>query len=336
VAGGVFGDLLKTAVMTTAHFLTTAWQGNPWVIAASAATLIIYGVSQWGRLQLRAGWLLAGVLLFYLTLASPIDTLADGYLFSAHMLQHLLLLLLVPALILLGLPAVDGPDPGLRKVLMRLGMSALVNSTTGRLVQKRRQVAALPNGLRPENRPAASFRPGTNGMPGRALAGWLLGVGGMWFWHAPALCDAAVTNLWVHRLQYVSLLGMGFAFWWPIIGPRLGQRLSALAGMVYLFTACLGCTILGIIITLAPVEVCSIYLHPVDRLGILPLLQSQWGLTPAYDQQLGGLLMWVPACLIYFTGILGLFARWHREGGAPEHLARATLTNAPMKKTHAG
>ena len=85
--------------------------------------------------------------------------------------------------------------------------------------------------------------------------------------------------------------------------------------MIYLFSACLGCTVLGIIITFSPVAVCSIYLHPPDRLGILPLIQDQWGLTPAKDQQLGGLLMWVPACLIYFCGIFGLFARWHGEAG---------------------
>jgi len=279
--------------MTTTHFLTTAWPWNPWVIAASAAMLILYGVRQRSHFQFRAGWLLAGVLLLYLTLASPIDTLADGYLFSAHMLQHLLLLLLVPALIWLSLPT--------------------------------------------EAVPAYQFvdRSGANGMPRRALTGWLLGVGGMWLWHAPTLCDAAVANVWVHRLQYVSLLAMGFAFWWPIIGPRLGTRLSPLAGMIYLFSACLGCTVLGIIITFSPVEVCSIYRHPLDRLGILPLLQNQWGLTPARDQQLGGLLMWVPACLIYFTGILGLFARWHSEPGASVHVAASTLTHLPMKKTHA-
>ena len=280
--------------MTTAHFLTTAWQWNPRVIAASITTLVLYGIWQRGRFSGRAGWLLAGVLLFYLTLASPIDTLADGYLFSAHMLQHLLLLLLVPALMLLGLPAT--PVAGSQSV---------------------------------------SQRPGAKGRPRRALAGWWLGMGGMWLWHAPALCDAAVANVWVHRLQYVSLLGLGFAFWRPIVGPRRGQRLPPLAGIIYLFSACLGCTVLGIIITFAPVEICSIYRHPVDRLGILPLLQNQWGLTPAYDQQLGGLLMWVPACLVYFTGILALFARWHREADPPAPVRDSPLTTAPGEKTHA-
>jgi putative membrane protein len=188
------------------------------------------------------------------------------------MLQHLLLLLIIPPLILLSLTPTTVPNP------IQTGHWKWLNWI-----------------LR---------HPVTN---------WFLGVGGMWLWHAPMLCNAAVTNVWIHHLQYVSLLLMGFAFWWPIIGPWHRQRLSPLAGIIYLFSACAGCTVLGIIITFSPVEVCSIYLHPLDRLGILPLIQNQWGLTPAKDQQLGGLLMWVPACLIYFCGIFGLFARWHGE-----------------------
>jgi len=129
---------------------------------------------------------------------------------------------------------------------------------------------------------------------------------------------------------------MGFAFWWPMMGPRNGHRLPPLTGIVYLFSACLGCTILGIILTFTPVEVCSVYLHPVDRLGILPLVQEQWGLTPAKDQQVGGLLMWVPACMIYFCAILGLLARWYNEtgeeAGTAGHLIR---TDIVMKEPHA-
>ncbi|HSY42423.1 MAG TPA: cytochrome c oxidase assembly protein [Candidatus Acidoferrum sp.] len=236
------------------------------------AAILIYDAWHHFHFTRRIIWLLAGMAVLFLTLASPIDALADGYLFSAHMLQHLLLLLIVPPLVLLSLPSAPVP-------------------------------AYFQNG----------YCKWLDWILRHPVATWFLGVGGMWVWHAPALCNAAVTNVWVHRLQYISLLLMGFAFWWPIIGPWSKQRLSSLAGIIYLFSACVGCTVLGIIITFSPVEVCSIYLRPVDRLGILPLIQNQWGLTPAKDQQLGGLLMWVPACLIYFCGIFGLFARWHGE-----------------------
>ena len=250
--------------MTTEHFFISAWNWNPWVIAICIATILIYSARNRFRFNQKIGWLLAGVVMFFLTLASPIDSLADGYLFSAHMMQHLLLLLVIPPLILLGLT----PAP-------------------------------VPNQLETDR------WKWLNWILRNPVANWFLGVGGMWLWHAPMLCNAAVTNVWIHRLQYVSLLLMGFAFWCPIIGPWNSHRLTPLVGMIYLFSACLGCTVLGIIITFAPVEVCSVYLHPLDRFGILPLIQNQWGLMPAKDQQLGGLLMWVPACLIYFCGIFG-------------------------------
>ncbi len=279
--------------MTTQQLLTSTWEWNPWVVAICAGAILMYAVRRSFHSLRKLGWLLAGVAVFYLTLASPVDALADGYLFSAHMLQHLLLLLVVPALILLSLPATSVP---------------------------------------------ARFQHGgwrwVNWLLRHPAATWLLGLGGMWLWHAPALCNAAVTNVWVQRLQIVSLLLMGTAFWWPIIGPWRRQWLSPLAGIAYLFSACLGCTVLGIIITFSPVEVCSIYLHPVDRLGIMPLLQGQWGLTPARDQQIGGLMMWVPACLIYFCGVCGLLARWYGETGSETAAPEPQWTGTLLNKTH--
>jgi cytochrome c oxidase assembly factor CtaG len=278
--------------MTTEQFLISAWNWNPSAIAICVAAILTCGAKNHFRFGPKNGWLLAGLAVFFLTLASPIDALADGYLFSAHMLQHLLLLLVVPLLILLSASSAPVPE---------------------------------------------SFRNGRwkwlNWILRHPVITWLLGIGGMWLWHAPTLCNAAVNNPWVHRFQYVSLLLMGFAFWWPIIGPWSKQRLSPPSGMIYLFTACLGCTILGIIITFSPVEVCSIYLHPVDRLGILPLIQNQWGLTPAKDQQLGGLLMWVPACLIYFCGIIGLFVRWHGDSSDEPLITDTTNRTANGKNS---
>jgi cytochrome c oxidase assembly factor CtaG len=147
----------------------------------------------------------------------------------------------------------------------------------------------------------------------------------MWLWHAPRLCDAATRIWWVHRAQELSLVVAGIAFWWPILAPRAESRLAALAGIVYLFTACTACTLLGIAITFSPVEVCSVYAHPVDRLGALTLLRGGWGLTPERDQELGGLFMWVPACLVYGAGILGILARWYRapEDGTPAALVES-------------
>jgi putative membrane protein len=214
--------------------------------------------------KIRPFLFLAAMLVLVLALASPIGVLAHGYLFSAHMLQHILLVLAVPPLVLLALPA--------------------------------------PHTKTPSSHHPASF-----------LAPWLLGVGAMWFWHAPTLCDAASRSLGVWRVQTLSLVAMGAAFWWPIVGPRAEHRLAPFAAIVYLFTACAACTVLGILVTFSPVEVCSVYASPVDRLGVLPLLRDQWGLGPKADQEVGGLLMWVPGCLVYAASILAMYGRYVGE-----------------------
>jgi cytochrome c oxidase assembly factor CtaG len=245
--------------------LTTLWRFDPLAVAAFIATATVLFARR-ADLGPRAMLLGSAVVVLVAALASPIGSLADGYLFSAHMLQHLLLVLVVPPLALLGWPT-------------------------------RRQE-------HPARTPPRRLHP---------LVPWLLGVGAMWLWHEPRLCDAASTSPVVHRVQELSLLAMGSAFWWPVLSPRAGATLSPLAGILYLFTACVACTLLGIVITFSPVEVCSVFAHPVDRLGVMPLVRDGWGLSPEKDQQVGGLLMWVPACLVYAVGIMGQLARLFAE-----------------------
>ena len=253
--------------MTTWGLLMSCWALDPLALGACVAAPIAYFAQRAGSTGARPVPLALALLLFTLALASPIGQLADGYLFSAHMLQHLLLVLVVPPLALMGLAPV-------------LGRAA-----------PRRIARVL---LRP-------------------IVAWGLGVGAMWLWHEPTLCDAASRSPLVHRVQELSLLAMGTAFWWPILSPGRRSRLPPLGGVVYLFTACVACSLLGILITFSPVEVCSVFAHPVDSLGVMPLVRDGWGLTPQNDQQIGGLLMWVPACLVYGAGILGVVGRMFRE-----------------------
>lgn len=260
--------------MNPQEFVTSAWSWSPAVIGISLLALLGYGMARGFRFKSPAGYFVAGVAIFFLTLASPINALADGYLFSAHMLQHLLFLLIIPALLLLGIPAFE--------------------------TQK-----SVPG----------SKAPWWHRMRLHPMAAWTAGLSAMWIWHERNLCNAATTVGWVHNLQIFTLLVLGMAFWWPIVGPQIQRRLPPLLGVVYLFSACIGCTILGILITFAPTGgVCPVYMHPVDRLGILPLIRNQWGFTHEVDQQVGGLLMWVPACGIYISGVIMLLARWYKSG----------------------
>jgi cytochrome c oxidase assembly factor CtaG len=81
---------------------------------------------------------------------------------------------------------------------------------------------------------------------------------------------------------------------------------------MYLFSGCLGCTLLGIYITFSPISVCPLYDSPTGSSEILRLIRDQWGITHEMDQQLGGLLMWVPACIVYLCAILARLSSWYR------------------------
>jgi putative membrane protein len=246
--------------MTTYQFFTTAWTWNSIVLALVVVSCVGYWFC-FGR-RGRPLYFVGAVVVLLVALISPLSALANGYVFSAHMVQHILLVLIVPALLLLSLPRSFSLGPLLAQLT-------------------------------------------------HPLIGWGAGVGAMWLWHAPALCNAAATSGTVSAIQTTSLLLMGSLFWWQVLAPRQEQRLSPLAGIVYLFTACTACSVLGIILTFAPVSICPVYQLPVDRLGILSTIRGDWGLTSDRDQQIGGLLMWVPMCAIYAAAILAQMARWH-------------------------
>jgi cytochrome c oxidase assembly factor CtaG len=276
--------------MTTGDLLCRAWQPAPVAASVGTAALVLYLWRFRWRLTGRAGLFGAAVALFWLALASPVAVLARGYLFSAHMLQHLILLLAVPILALLGLPG------------------------------------AAAAGASPERPPA---RPPSGSS--RSFGSWLAGVGAMWLWHERSLCNLAALHPGAQAFQTVSLLAAGLLFWWPILRPRMGARLAPFPAVLYLFSACLACSVLGILITFSPIEVCSVYAHPVDRLGALPLLRRGWGLSPAVDQQVGGLMMWVPACLVYAGAILAVLARHYREEGSPRLAPTGSRAMAEIK-----
>jgi putative membrane protein len=246
--------------MTIQQFLTSAWTWNTPALLLSIVAIVAY-VCAFG-LDRRIPYLIAGIGVFVLTLLSPLNALANGYLFSAHMLQHILLLLIVPALLLMSLPR-----------WVSVGRSS-----------------------RPLSNP---------------FVGWIAGVGAMWLWHARPLCNAAVSSPFVNAVQISSLLLLGTIFWRQVLAPREDERLSPPGAVLYLFSACVACSILGILITFAPVSVCPIYAQPrADNFGISKLVQTNWGLTPEKDQQVGGLLMWVPMCFVYLSAIVAQLARW--------------------------
>jgi len=230
-------------------------------------------------------WLAFALVVLVLAFASPLGVLAAGYLFSAHMVQHLMLLLIVPLGLTLFLPR-----EAVEKLLARPGLSKL------------------------------------NSALSTPLIGWVAGLGAMWLWHVPSLCSAATQSDALGLVRSSTFLAAGLAFWWPIYSPVARYRLDPLLAVIYLFSACAGCTLLGIYITFTPVSVCPAFANPADRVGILTSLY-QSGFTPMVDQQLGGLLMWVPPCSLYICAIVSVLCRWYalEEHPPKENLPEASL-----------
>ena len=126
------------------------------------------------------------------------------------------------------------------------------------------------------------------------LAAWLLHAIAIWIWHVPRLFDASVTNTWVHAAQHASFLFSALVFWYALYVAR-----HRAITILYLLTTAIHTGVLAALITFAPSPLYRSYAATT----------AEWGLTPLEDQQLGGLIMWVPAGLILVLGGLFLLNR---------------------------
>jgi putative membrane protein len=215
-----------------------------------------------------------GWLTLVVALVSPLHPWGEA-LFSAHMTQHELLMLVAAPLLVLGsplAPTLRALPRGWTHVLARAGTS--------------RPWAALVRALR------------------NPIVAWAVHGTVLWAWHAPALFDAAVENEAVHALQHLSFLGSAVIFWWALLHGR-GRAMAYGAAVLYLFTTAMHSGLLGALLTFSETPWYPAYAATARF----------WGVSAVEDQQLGGLIMWVPACSLYLVVALALFARWMRLSG---------------------
>ncbi len=224
-------------------------------------------ISRWRVLAFAAGWLT-----LVIALVSPLHKLGS-VLFSAHMTQHELLMVVAAPLLVMGRPLIPF-------------LFAVPHSW-------RTQIGGWTT--------QPSFRRTWRWLTAPALV-WALHGATLWLWHVPALYEVTLDHEGIHALQHLCFLGTALLFWWTLMEGRHG-RLAYGAALVYLFTTGLHSSALGALITFA------------QRLWY-PIYDGRtaaWGLSPLEDQQLGGLIMWVPSGVVFLLIALALLAAWLGE-----------------------
>lgn len=263
------------------HDLLRAWTWEPGVLIGLAVIAAWYGagvrrlwrVAGRGRVVgARAVCIFAcGLLTLFAALLSPLDALSDA-LFSAHMVQHLLLILVAAPLLVLGAPLLP----------MLWAFPAPARRRLGRWWAKQTVARAVI------------------GVMTEPLAAWGLHLAALCFWHLPAPYGWALGNRAVHALEHATFLATAVLFWWAVVQPSGRRRLSHGASVLYVSLAGVVMGALGAVITFSP---SPWYIgHAASTVA--------WGLTPLQDQQLAGLIMWIPASLVYLVAACMSFVAW--------------------------
>jgi len=195
------------------------WTLDPAALIAIAALSYIY-VRRFIQARAEAGGRGAGpfpaacfaaaLLVLLAATVSPIDALGEDYLFSMHMVQHILIGDIAPLLVLLSLS----------RVIMR--------PLTRRLMSVERALGPLAH-------------------PATGIVVWLALI---YVWHVPAMYDAALRHVAIHALEHACFFAAGVALWWPLIQPvPMRHRLTGLGTFGYLGVAKLSIGALGIFLT---------------------------------------------------------------------------------------
>ncbi len=258
----------------------TQWSFDPSIVLGVVLTATIYtiGIRELAH-RGRQGKSVAprhmvyfalGLLSIVLALESPIDLLSNQLL-TMHMVQHVLLLLIAPPLLLLGKPipalVVGAPRPVVRWLAGSHARSPWFRRITRLLISP--------------------------------FVAWPLFFGVMLTWHVPAFYDAALTHSGIHYFEHICFLITGILFWWVIIQPLPGRpRLAYGWRVLYLFASMLPGTGLGLVFIFMNKPIYPFY-------AALPRL---WGISVLDDQALAGNIMMVGGDAILLCALIPVFA----------------------------
>lgn len=234
-----------------------------------------------------------GLAVVFLALQSPIDTISE-HLFAMHQVQHLLLRMVGPMLIVLAAPqatlTAGLPSPARKAVLTPLASSRGLRTVFAILAQ-----------------PAIVT---------------VLFVGVLYFWEIPRYHDLALLNEPVHYGMHAIMLIAGLMFWWRIVdrrGPPMGLRYGM--RLMLLWLVLLSNIVLGAYTTLKT----PVLYHAYDRLGRF------WDVTPSIDEHLGGIIIWIPSSMMCLIAVLAVIHMWGREESRIEKRQIDAANNAASR-----
>lgn len=257
------------------------WNVEPWVSLPLLLTVTAYvaGIRHLQRQGIfrrivstgRCTVFALGILALVVALMSPLDRLA-GFLFSAHMTQHLILMLVAPPLLILG----------------RMDVVLL---WTFPLAWRR----WIGQGWHSAVRLRFAL-----GLLGRPVNVWLLASMAMWFWHIPGPYAWAFYNPTIHILEHLSFFLTYLAFWALVLRPFSRSKSGHGTSLMLLIAFGVESSLLGALLVFAG--------HPLYAVHAAHLQQVMADMTPLQDQQLAGLIMWVPAGLVQMAALVAVFA----------------------------
>ena len=265
-------------MVLAAALLHTGARISPTAITVHPSTVIgivgLISLYEWRRrvagVRPRALFYVALVAMFF-SLNGWLHDLSDDYLFSAHMVQHLLLALVVAPFMIMGTPG-----ELLRPALRLRGVMPVAKWLT---------------------KPAHCF----------AIFNVVVAA-----WHLPPAYNYALAHHPVHIVQHLMFLVASVLMWWPVLSPLPElPRLSYPGQMLYLFLMSI------------PMAIVSVYISYADTV-LYPLYSYAprvWGISPMSDQMIGGLIMWIPGGLFFYTIISIVFFRWQQKDGAESSAA---------------
>lgn len=271
--------LAHTGVPVRPHDVWTTWNLDPALLTGLFVVTALYwrGSRRGARRdrERRDRAFWTGMAAVVVALVSPLEPAADA-IASGHMVQHVVLVLVAAPLLARSAPS---------STLLRGGPAA-VRRVRGRV---RRRVPGLAAAMRTPSHPALV---------------WLLHVAALWFWHSAGAYDAAVGNGWWHAAEHASFVVTGVWFWRIVVGPRPARVPDGLA-LLLVFGMATQSVFLSLLLTFSREAWYDVYTTST----------AAWRLAPLADQQLAGVLMWVPAGAVYLALALSVLVRWVRAAG---------------------